>query len=134
MTEMEVCDAESCGFRCDREKGHGALHHHPDPMPRGRHEWWVFWPHSEAERLDMSGRPWTGYLLLADVALPMSEDTGVTVDADIRYVELVLQGMEQGLARRGWVRQPGVGLVAVMCERCDTLGCPGSCNDEKTPG
>lgn len=112
----EICDAESSGYRCDREKGHGALHHHPEPGPCGHDDWWLSWPHSEAERLDMSGAPWTGYLLIADLALPLSKDISVTADGDIRYLELMVEQATRQLAERGHVRVPG-GLTVEQANR-----------------
>lgn len=97
MTDLSkppvLCDAESCGYRCDREKGHGSIHHHPERNGLGHDDWWIYWPHSEDEKLDMSGRPWTGYLLVADVALPLSNDTGVVIESEIRYLELAIEEM-----------------------------------------
>jgi hypothetical protein len=126
VTDDEVCDAESFGYRCDRQKGHGILHHHPDPMESGEHHWWIPFPHTEAENLDLSGRPWTGYLLIADVTLPFSRDSGVTITGDDRVTELWVEQVEKSLLARGWRVVPGHGLVAVMCERCNTLGCTGA--------
>lgn len=94
-----LCDAESCGYHCDREKGHGSIHHHPEPNGLGSHDWWMSWPRSEDERIDCSGAPWTGYMLIADVALPLSNDTGVTIEADVRIVELFLELIERSVSR-----------------------------------
>lgn len=99
--EAPLCQAQACDFRCDREQGHGVLHHHPDPESDGHHYWWMSWPHDGEELLDVSGKPWTGYLLIADVTLPMSRSTDVTIVADQRVTDLWIEMIGRVLGGSG---------------------------------
>lgn len=73
-----TCRATICGYRCDREKDHGVLHHHPEPNALGHDDWWILWPHG-------------GYRLISDCALPKS---GYSGPGDPRIFELMLEQLE----------------------------------------
>lgn len=87
----DLCDAEASGFTCDRDKNHGSIHHHPDHDRILDHDhYWVSFPHGLDE---MNGfKPWSGYLLVHDSALPMSSSEQ---KFDARLIELFIESFKR---------------------------------------
>jgi hypothetical protein len=64
---MPTCDAESAGFTCMREAGHGDLHVDPRYAAKPACHIWIHEPMNEAEARGLW--PMTGYRLLTDNAM-----------------------------------------------------------------
>lgn len=86
------CEAASLGYTCDRDAGHGMIHHHPVPGPCGHDDWWIIQPHDEDEAMGM--KPMSGYLLVSDFALPKSKKTE-GYDGDLRIIELWIESVNE---------------------------------------
>lgn len=59
----ELCDAAAFGYTCDRENGHGALHHDPTSGVLDQN-WWIWQPVNEKQRLGEERM--SGYRLISD--------------------------------------------------------------------
>lgn len=131
------CPAEALGYTCDREMGHGAVHHHPGTKyPPTREAWWILEATCECERIGR--RPMSGYVLVSDALLKKTS----CICGDRRGRESRHENNPDGhmvscplwrprpaesaptteeFRPMHW-RTPDGDIAAVMCTVCNTLG------------